>query len=164
MEWMEELRRILSKIPEDGEIVFLGVGNPLRGDDGIGVKITRDLKALLERRGNRKRIKPIIVEDRVDLIPKFLRGLNPDLIIVFDAMDFGGEIGEIRFVSLPEADETISTHNIPLDLTLKLAGITAPAYVLGIQISSTEFGKPINPRVLKASEEVIRFLSEELIG
>ena len=164
MEWMEELRRILSKIPEDGEIVFLGVGNPLRGDDGIGVKIARDLKAFLEKRGSRRRIKPIIVEDRVDLIPKFLRGLNPDLIIIFDAMDFGGEIGEIRFVSLPEADETISTHNIPLDLMLKLAGITAPAYVLGIQISSIEFGKPINPRVLKASEEVIRFLSEELIG
>jgi len=164
MEWMEELRRILSKISEDGEIVFLGLGNPLRGDDGIGVKITRDLKALLEKRGSRRRIKPIIVEDRVDLIPKFLRGLNPDLIIVFDAMDFGGEIGEIRFVSLPEADETISTHNIPLDLMLKLAGITAPVYVLGIQISSIEFGKPINPRVLKACEEVIRFLSEELIG
>jgi len=141
------------------------VGNPLRGDDGIGVKITRDLKALLEKRGSgSRRIKPIIVEDRVDLIPKFLRGLNPDLIVIFDAMDFGGEIGEIRFVSLPEADKTISTHNIPLDLMLKLAGITAPVYVLGIQISSIEFGKPINPEVLKACEEVIRFLSEELIG
>ncbi|RLI20005.1 hypothetical protein DRO47_05510, partial [Candidatus Bathyarchaeota archaeon] len=66
MEWIEKLRRILSKIPEDGEIVFLGVGNPLRGDDGIGVKITRELKALLEKRGSRRRIKPIIVEDRVD--------------------------------------------------------------------------------------------------
>jgi len=160
---MEELRRILSKIPEGGEIVFLGVGNPLRGDDGIGVKITRDLKALLEKHGSRKRIKPIIVEDRVDLIPKFLKGLNPDLIIIFDAMDFGGEVGEIRLASLPEADKTISTHNIPLDLMLKLAEITAPVYVLGIQISSIEFGKPINPRVLKACEEVIRFLSEELL-
>ena len=46
---------------------------------------------------------------------------------------------------------------------LKLAEITAPVYVLGIQISSIEFGRPINPRVLKACEEVIRFLSEELL-
>ncbi|RLF99968.1 MAG: hypothetical protein DRN49_03595 [Thaumarchaeota archaeon] len=154
MTWEEELENILSKVPRNGEIIFLGVGNPLRGDDGIGVKIAEDLKTSIENKENK--IKVIVVEDRIDLIPSFLAGMKPALIIMFDAMDFGGRMGEIRITSLPEADKTISTHSLPLELMLKLAGITAPTYVVGIQISSMEFGETITPQVLEAGKKIVQ--------
>ncbi len=140
-------------------MVFVGLGNPLRGDDGIGVRIAEVLKNSLEC----KKVEVIIVEDRVDLLGRFLEDLKPSLLIFFDAADFGGKPGEIRILDLAEASEkTISTHSIPLQVVLKASGIESPSYVIGIQIMSLEFGDGISEPVKETGNVVTNFLQREL--
>jgi hydrogenase 3 maturation protease len=110
-------------------------------------------------------VKVLIVEDRVDLIPRMLRNVNPRIILIFDAADFGGRSGEIRIMSPDEASgKTISTHEMPLDLMLRLAEKNAPAYVLGIQVETLELGRGISPAVKAAAGEVASFLLNLLAG
>jgi len=160
--WREKLRRIIDDLlAGEGDLVLIGVGNPLRGDDGVGVEIARTIMRFL-RSG---RVKVLIVEDRVDLIPRMLRNVNPRIILIFDAADFGGRSGEIRIMSPDEASgKTISTHEMPLDLMLRLAEKNVPAYVLGIQVETLELGRGISPAVKAAAGEVASFLLNLLAG
>ena len=158
MDWRSRLRRILAEASEGGQVIFIGIGNPLRGDDGIGVKIAEDLKALLRRGG----VEVMVIEDRVDLIPKVLENRNVSLIIFFDAADFGGKPGEIRMMSVSESSgKTLSTHDLPIELMLKISGTNAPAYVIGIQATAIKFGEEIRPQVVEAGKAIVRFLVKE---
>lgn len=162
MGWMGRLRELLQEALRSGEpIVFVGVGNILRGDDGIGVKIAETLKNSVES----DKVRVIIVEDRVDILDRFLGNLKPSLLIFFDAADFGGEPGEIRILSPAEASEkTISTHLIPLDIILRMSEITASSYVIGIQVMTLGFGGDISEPVREAGEIIAKFLKEELVS
>lgn len=154
--WKEELRRIIEgSLAGEGDLMLIGIGNPLRGDDGVGVEIVRILMQSLRN----EKVKVLIVEDRVDLIPRMLRDVNPRIILIFDAADFGGSPGEIRIMSPDEASgKTTSTHDMPLNLMLRLAEKDAPAYVLGIQVETLEFGRGVSPAVKAAADEVANFL------
>lgn len=160
MSWKHVLKDVLERsLERDGDLVFVGLGNPLRGDDGIGVKIAAKLSETLRH----ERVKILVVEERVDLLPRELERLKPAMILFFDAADFGGKPGEIRLMSLREsAGKAISTHEIPLELVVKISGISSPTYLLGVQVKSLEFGEQVSPPVKAAGEEVIRFLQETL--
>jgi len=160
--WREELRRIIEgSLAGEGDLMLIGIGNPLRGDDGVGVEIVRILMQSLRN----EKVKVLIVEDRVDLIPRMLRDVNPRIILIFDAADFGGSPGEIRIMSPDETSgKTTSTHDMPLNLMLRLAEKDAPAYVLGIQVETLEFGRGISPAVKAAADEVASFLLNLLAG
>ena len=154
--WREELRRIIEgSLAGEGDLMLIGIGNPLRGDDGVGVEIVRILMQSLRN----EKVKVLIVEDRVDLIPRMLRDVNPRLILIFDAADFGGRPGEVRIMSPDETSgKTTSTHDMPLNLMLRLAEKDAPAYVLGIQVETLEFGRGVSPAVKAAADEIANFL------
>jgi len=162
MSWREKLEQILSSASvSGGDLVIVGVGNTLRGDDGVGVELARILKESMKS----ERAKVFIVEDKVDLIPKMLRDVNPGIILLLDAADFGGRPGEIRVMKLEEASrKAISTHELPLDLIMKAAGISAPAYVLGIQVENLEFGKEVSPQVKAAANEVASLLLKLVVS
>jgi len=160
--WREELRRIIeASLAGEGDLILIGVGNPLRGDDGVGVEIARILMQYLRN----ERVKVLIVEDRVDLIPRIIEDVNSRIILIFDAADFGGRPGEVRIMSPDEASgKTISTHDMPLSLMLRVAEKDAPAYVLGIQVETLEFGRGISPAVKAAADEVASLLLNLLAG
>ncbi|MEM3921394.1 MAG: hypothetical protein QXG25_00695, partial [Nitrososphaerota archaeon] len=60
--------------------------------------------------------------------------------------------------------KAISTHELPLDLIMKAAGISAPAYVLGIQVENLEFGKEVSPQVKAAANEVASLLLKLVVS
>lgn len=160
--WEEELKQIIrGLLMSGGDLVIIGVGNLLRGDDGVGVELAKILRQLLKS----ERVKVLIIEDRVDLIPRALKNMNPGLILFLDAADFGGRSGEIRLMKLEDAlGKAVSTHELPLNLLLKVAEISAPAYVLGIQVETLEFGRGISPAVKAAADEAASLLLNLLMG
>ncbi len=160
MRWKERLKALLQEaLKSDNPVVLVGIGNTLRGDDGIGVKIAEALKDSLEC----SKIRVIVVEDRVDMLGRFLGDLKPSLMIFFDAADFGGKPGEIRILDLAEASgKTISTHLIPLDVILKVIGVASPSYVIGVQMMNIEFGGRISEPVKVAGKMIVEFLEKEL--
>lgn len=102
------------------------MGNPLRSDDNIG-------NYLAEKVGG------------------FVGGTNPEnligkltgekTIVFIDAVEFVGNVGEVRLFDLDEiADQLITTHNIPVSMFTKLLP-EAEIKVIGIKIENRDFGK-----------------------
>jgi hydrogenase maturation protease len=102
------------------EIVVIGIGNPDRGDDAIGVVVARELKqatppgvTVIEHRG-----------DAADLVERLAR---TDAAILVDAAVSGAAPGTFRRIdvhreTLPAAWFACSTHGLGLATAIELAG------------------------------------------
>jgi coenzyme F420 hydrogenase subunit delta len=100
------------------DILILGVGNPLFGDDGFGPAVAEEL----ERRG---RVPPFaavldvgtgVREILFDLI---LSPKRPKEVIIVDALDCGREPGEVFKVKIDEVPQ-IKSHDFSLHLAPSL--------------------------------------------
>jgi hydrogenase maturation protease len=82
--------------------------------------------------------------------------LRPGRILVIDCCDFGAEAGEFRLFSRQELEELsyglLSTHTLPLSLTVELLSVETGATIelLGIQPERIEFGADLSPSVQAA--------------
>jgi hydrogenase 3 maturation protease len=138
-----ELNKLL-----EGNVVILGVGNELRGDDGVGVYIASRLN------GKNVINAGVAPENFVGKIKR----MRPERIVIFDALDFGGRPGDVRIVDARKTEGLkVSTHSLPLSFFSKLFGKTE-IYVVGIQPKSNEFGSKMSREVKKSAEELIRKL------
>jgi hydrogenase maturation protease len=151
----EEIKRIL----------ILGLGNPLLGDEGIGVRVVEELKRLE-------------LPERVAVMEGGTTGLGLiglmqgyQRVVIVDAADMGHPAGcvvrftpsEVRF----KTEETLlSLHQIGLGEILALASAleAAPAelVIVGIQPSRMEAGAGLSSEVEKAVPQIIRIVLEEL--
>ena len=135
------------------KVVFVGVGNRLRGDDGIGPAVIDLLEG--------------IVPHALDAggVPENFTGtikrLRPEAIVFIDALDFGGRPGGVRLVELSDIQEYgASTHNFSLDVSMEyLKGETgADVFLVGVQPERIAEGEEISPALagpLKALAEVL---------
>ena len=123
----------------DANIGVIGVGNPLRGDDGVGISVLEELR----ERG---------VGEELELIDggtggiSLLHHLNRfRKVLMVDAIFFGGKCGEIHLFQLSDLkDEAIriSTHESGILDVLNLSkslGELPEVYVLGIQPEDVSF-------------------------
>ena len=118
---MEMLKRLLKK-----KFLFLGVGNPERGDDGIGTIVVSKLET------ERKLDCGPVPENYTGKI----RRMGPEVIIMVDAVDFGGKPGEFALTEAENAKGvTLSTHSMPLSIFCKMLP-ESKVYLLGIQPKS----------------------------
>jgi hydrogenase 3 maturation protease len=150
----EELEEWLS----DAErIVVAGIGNPIRTDDFVGVKIVQDLNGKVSER-------VYLIE--CETVPEsFLQPIvefNPTHVLLIDAAITGLKPGEARLVD-PEriADfPAVSTHMLPLRLFCEYLTATTKAKIglLLIEPKNVEFGEGLTPEVQAASERIAEVL------
>ena len=85
----------MTTIAQGSDIVVLGVGNTLLTDDGIGVHVVRELIDAAERDGSST--EGVVYHDGgtigLALLPLIE---NAGGVILVDAADFGGAVGEVR--------------------------------------------------------------------
>ena len=92
-------------------VVICGIGNETRGDDAFGVLVAERLRELISN--------PNVLVLNCGEVPESYTGkiisFNPDLVVFVDAVDFGGEHGEL-IVTDPEGTlgDAVSTHSLPL--------------------------------------------------
>lgn len=126
-------------------VVVLGIGNELRGDDGLGLALARRLKGKLPFPVLEGGSAPENMLGRV-------RTMRPDVVVVVDAVDFGGEPGEVRTIGLDEVGPWgFSTHGPsigPFLDFLREEGIRT--VVLGVQPEDTNLGRGLSRPVLEA--------------
>jgi hydrogenase maturation protease len=131
-------------------ILVIGLGNPLRGDDGVGPRLVEELT----RRGLPGGVMAL---DRgsggLDLL-QVLEGRQR--VVVVDAADVGREPGQfVRFTPdqarLAQAADRFSLHNAGLGETLALAnalGRTLPHMVIfGVQPAEVGWREGLSPAV-----------------
>jgi len=150
----EELEEWLS----DAErIVVAGIGNPIRTDDFVGVKIVQDLNGKVSE-------KVYLIE--CETVPEsFLQAIvefNPTHVLLIDAAIIGLKPREARLVD-PEriADfPAVSTHVLPLRIFCEYLKATTKARIalLLIESKNVEFGEGLTPEVQAASERIAKIL------
>jgi hydrogenase 3 maturation protease len=155
--------KLLSWLRDARKIVVIGVGNELRGDDSVGVRVARNLKAVLDSS------KVSIIE--TGTVPENYLGtierLNPSHVLVIDAADTGLEPGSVVLSELSEAHGlTVSTHHLPLSVFAEyLKRVTgAKTALLAIQPGNVEFKTSLTVRVREAAVEVEKIFLDVLSG
>jgi hydrogenase 3 maturation protease len=140
-----ELKDLLSRA---SRILFVGVGNVLKRDDGVGVVIS---KQIIERAG----ILSLSVEVSIENYIGKINSVKPEEMVIIDCMDLGSPPGTYRLVSLSDVEDiTFNTHNISLGRLRDF--FQYPSYVLGIQPENIEFGDSLSTPVEKAARQIVK--------
>ncbi len=112
--------------------LILGVGNVDRGDDGVGNYIVSKLETPHK----------IDCEFAPENFTSKIRRINPKVILIIDAVDFGAKPGDTMFTEAENADhDALSTHSLPLSFLCRMLP-ESKIYLLGIQPKSFESMTP----------------------
>lgn len=135
--------------------MLLGIGNPLRGDDGAGNYVADRFRS------------PGWISLDCGTIPENFTGVvrteHPDLLVLVDAADMGLSPGEFRIVRPDDiAAVTFGTHALPLNiLTGFLSHDTDRILFIGIQPGRTDLDQPISDAVREGADRLIGILERE---
>lgn len=144
-------------------ITLFGVGNALRGDDGIGLVLARSVGALSPRRFTVREC----TGEPAALIEQWT---GVDAALLFDAVHSGGAPGAIFRVDvtetpLPDAFQQTSTHGFgvaeAVELSRALGVLPARLVVYGVEAASFGHGAEMTPEVAAAIPEVVRMAAED---
>jgi hydrogenase maturation protease len=147
----KDLDNLLSQ--RDKKILFVGIGNLLNSDDGVGVYISRKIK-------NKSNISSLAVEVSIENYIGKINSLNPDVLVLIDCMDLNSTPGTFKLLSLCETkDLTFNTHNI--SLRSLSAFFPMPVLILGIQPEKIGFGENISYLVKTIADKIIRHINKQ---
>lgn len=135
----------------------MGVGNPLRGDDGFG-------PALIAGLHGKTSVKLLDAEETPEAFLGRVIEMAPDKLLIADVVAFGGAAGEAVLLEPEQLGQriAISTHNLPLVMFIRLFKEKCPeteVKLLGIQPGSIELGQGLGPAVRKTVEALAGILS-----
>ncbi len=136
--------------------IVIGIGNPLRGDDGIGLAVARRLIAYTRT--------PVIFagetpENHLDTVRK----RRPAWVLLIDAANLRAEPGEFAIVRMGR-NPTFAPGALPSTHRPSLAVLStyiekelgAEVWLLGIQPRDLEPGSAISPEVAARCEAAAR--------
>ncbi|QOJ78771.1 hydrogenase maturation protease [Infirmifilum lucidum] len=149
------LDSLLEEVRSARRVVLVGLGNTLRGDDGVGVFIARRLA----KRGLKDKV--VVAGPNPEFFVREIASREPELVVFLDAVDAGLPPGSVVVAPIPGGEARVpplSTHAIPLSLLVEALGVRA--YLLGVQVEDTELGSRMSPRVRRAGES----LAEKLLA
>ncbi len=147
--------------------LILGVGNPLREDDGIGPAVIRRLFEI-------KRKKDIFLS--TDLVDGGTDGLglieylrNYKKVILIDAVEMGISPGSIKVFTPDEAiltinTDSLSTHGFGIAELITLArelDILPDMTIIGVQPETTGYGQILSSAVHTSIDKIYRIIQKE---
>ncbi|MBI5523773.1 MAG: HyaD/HybD family hydrogenase maturation endopeptidase [Desulfarculus sp.] len=148
-------------------ILILGVGNVLLRDEGVGVRIIRELEARFDFAPNVR-----LVDGGVLGLSLMGTMMEAEQVIVVDAVRGGDEPGTLyrfNWEAKPEHIQYKDTlHQIDLMETmgtLPLVGTPPKVTVLGVEYEDIDnWGLELTPKVEKAVEPLLALVLQELAG
>ena len=139
------------------KVVVAGIGNPIRMDDFVGVKIVQDLQGKLPRN-----VCLIECETVPESFMDEIVELKPSHVLLIDAAVMGLNPGEVRLFDAEKITNipSISTHTLPIrvfcDYITQLA--KAKIALLLIEPGNTEFGEGLTSEVETAAKKITLML------
>ena len=148
----------------DGErrIVLVGVGNPMRADDGVGPKI---IELLQER--HLENVLLINAETMPEAFTGKVEKYKPTHVMLIDAANFRGQVGEARLITGAQiGGQALSTHSLPLTLFISYIekSMDVTVILLGIQPKTIDFdmrmSREIEDAAVSVADTLYQVLSE----
>ena len=137
--------------------VIVGIGNILKGDDGLGLLVCQKLQSA---KISAKVIDTgTVPENYIQPIVK----QAPQNLITIDAIDSGVSPGTISIFEPHQLSSfAFSTHILSPHLFIEMicSQIDVGVYIIGIQPEQTQFGQVISAEVDKTIQLLARVLSE----
>jgi hydrogenase maturation protease len=150
--------------------VVLGLGNPLRGDDGVGLRVAETLDRLLAARS----VPGVVVRtstraglDVIDLIAGAARLVVVDCLTPPDPRP--GRVRRLALEACPGSARLVGAHDLSLRDVIEVAraaGHVMPVQVeiYGIEAAETlAIGEGLSPEVASAADGLARTIYERLL-
>lgn len=142
----------------------IGIGNPFKGDDGIGLKLLEEI----EKKDIPEDVRTYDMgSETFDLI-HVLKDL--DKAIIIDAVQFGGSPGDYRFFtpdevnSLKKSDTPHGTDILEvLSLSEKLDEMPEKILIMGVQPKDTDLGEGFSRPLESNVPELVEKLYEKIM-
>jgi hydrogenase 3 maturation protease len=154
----QDIRKWLSKAER---VSVAGVGNPIRMDDYVGVKVVQALQGRVS-----DRVSLIECETVPESYLKQIIDFNPTHTLLIDAALLGLRPGTYKLVE-PErltASPAFSTHMLPLRIFcnhLKEMTQTKIALLL-VEPQRSDFGEGLTPKIQASMGEIVNMLVDAL--
>jgi len=134
--------------------ILMGIGNVLRGDDGIGCYIAKNFKE--------KNWLSLDCGTAPENFTSVIRKNKPSLLVIVDAADMGIDAGVFRIVSEEKIENIgISTHNMPLSFLINYLKDSADRIIfIGIQPKTICEAEEISDELKKSAEHLMEILRE----
>ena len=140
-------------------VVVAGIGNPIRKDDFVGVKIMQDLQGKVP-----KNVYLIECETVPESFMQEIVDLKPSHVLLIDAAVLGLKPGTTRLVFPEQVTNfpAITTHMLPLRIFCEYITKMTETKIalLLIEPENSEFGEGLTPEVQKAAEKIIKIMLE----
>ena len=95
------------------KVAVCGIGNRIRGDDGIGPEVIDALRPDVDERN----VLLLDCERSPENVLGKLQAFSPEKVILIDAVEMGKKPGSIGLVDIHTIrKQTMSTHKLPLNL------------------------------------------------
>ena len=145
----KELNNLLSD--KGKKVLFVGIGNLLKMDDGAGVYISRKIR-------NKANITSLTVETGIENYIGKINTLKPDVLVLIDCVELRSAPGTFKLLKLSQIqDLTFNTHNISLRRLSEF--FEMPVYILAIQPEKVEFGENISYLVKNIADKIIKLIN-----
>jgi hydrogenase 3 maturation protease len=153
-----DLQKALEKwLASAKRVVVAGIGNPIRSDDFVGVKIVQDLQGKIS-----ERVHLIECETVPESFMQEIVDFKPSHVLLVDAAVLGLKPSETRLVFPEQVTDfpAITTHVLPLRIFCEyIAKMTeAKIALLLIEPANVEFGEGLTPEVQAAAEKITQIL------
>ena len=152
----------------DVAVLVLGVGNAMKGDDGLGPCVAG---RLAEARAGKPSgmAAPILAIDcgtTPENYTAVIRRVHPDLLVIVDAAEMGLGAGECRVIPPERAGALgLSTHSMPLSLFVDyVRELAGEIRIVGVQPSSMRFGEQLSAEATAACETLAAMLAGGRLG
>jgi hydrogenase maturation protease len=139
--------------------MVLGLGNTIFKDDGVGIRVAAELKQLVNDKNITIQSTELAGMDMLETLSGY------DRVIIIDAIQTGGSVGEIYRLtpeSLTSTSHTGTPHDVNFSTGLEFGeriGVKLPSKIdiLAIEIpTATAFGGTLTPDVEKAVPECVK--------
>jgi hydrogenase maturation protease len=147
----EKLISLLSH--DDRKILFVGIGNLLRQDDGAGVFISMRIRET-------DRIKVITPEVSIENYIGKINSIDHDILVLIDCVDMKRAPGSFDLIPVDQVNDlTFNTHNISLKKLSEF--FRKEVLILAIQPESVAFGENISYIVHEACNKIIELINKK---
>lgn len=141
-----------------GKVVIMGIGNPLKGDDGFGPALIAELQG---------KVSAVCID--AGTAPETYGGKavkeDPDTILIVDAVHLARNAGEYELLVKDDILKTgMTTHDLSPRLFLDYlqSQTKADIYLLGLQPKHVSFGEDMSLPVKKALADIVTEIKEAL--
>jgi hydrogenase 3 maturation protease len=145
----EDLKTLM--LGKDKKVLFVGIGNVLKTDDGVGVYISSGIKSSSS-------VSSLTVEVSLENYIGKINSIDPDILVLIDCVDMKSAPGTYKLMDVNKIqDLTFNTHNISLKRISEF--FKMPVFLLGIQPEKLIFGENISYLVKEEADKIINIIN-----